>query len=139
MAKYNTYENFALYIHRIYQKGEIKINEIVNVENGNILSYYLNGLSANEYFNLRNFQNKGTICYTSFNDCVNGLNEEISADPVDNAVCDFLPCATINYGVCTIASGSGYIQGSSNYIGDSNCSSIYNGDGVNIKDLNNAK
>ncbi|MBZ9787418.1 hypothetical protein LB456_08105 [Psychroflexus sp. CAK57W] len=125
--------NFNVYSVR--KKNKIIIEEVRDLFTGTIHSYNLTGISDTNYLNLINYmEKKRTICFTSFKSCFDGLQESISENPEDSAVCSFLPCGAINYGVCAIASGSGYIQGNSNYIGDSRCDVIYDESGKNVKD-----
>lgn len=112
-----------------------KIEEVFNPISGELLSYNLYGLSESEYFDLINFNPNSalTTCFTSFRACFRILENSIADSPEDSAICSFMPCSAINYAVCTVMSGSGYIQGESNYIGNANCDVIYDSSGNNIK------
>jgi hypothetical protein len=128
-------ELYELYIFRESIKEKVLIEEIVNPFSGNIISYNLSGINESQYKSLYNNTNKRTICYTSFDDCFQNLQNSIDNDSEDSAICSFFPCSAINYGVCTIAKSSGYIQNASGFIGNNNCSAIYNSKGENVKGL----
>jgi hypothetical protein len=125
--------NFNFSIYSVKTKGKIVIEEVKDLFSGSIYSYNLTGINDSEYFMVAEYmQDKRTICFTSFNACFYNLENSIAENPADSALCDFFPCSAINYGVCAIASGSGYIQGNSNYIGNSNCDAIYDSSGNDL-------
>jgi len=122
-------------IYSVKTKNDIIIEEIKDLFTGQIHSHNLHSINFDQYMDIAHYiQDKGTICFSSFDNCYYGLQNSIAANPADDALCGLIPCGIINYGVCAIARGSGYIQGTSNYIGDSNCDAIYDRNGNNLKD-----
>ena len=49
-----------------------------------------------------------------------GLN-----NPLDQATCDWLPCATMVYLTCKFGEIDGWMQNTPNFVGTRNCSVIY--------------
>lgn len=125
-------EIFSIYIHRIKTKNDITIEEVINVFDGTLISYKLTGISEDDYLNIYS-NSRVAVCYTSFDDCYYNLQNSIASNPLDDMICDLLPCGVINYSACTIMKGSGYTRDSSGYVGDENCEAIYDRDGNDLK------
>ncbi|MFP2996145.1 hypothetical protein ABN763_09540 [Spongiivirga sp. MCCC 1A20706] len=128
-------KEYRLHVYRELTKDDISIDEIVNPFSGNTLAYNLKGIKEGSYLELRGLNTSRTICFTSFNACYNFHTEGLS--PADEAITSFLPWGAIAYGLCSIQEGSGYVRGSNNYRGDSNCDAIYNSSGNDIKNPGN--
>lgn len=126
--------NFGIFFFDIHRKNNMKIEEVSNIIDNSIIDVNLEGISPKEYNDLKqsSFSKDKPICFTSFNACFNTLNYFQSADPEDSVICDFLSCSAINYIICKIGEQSGYVRGVRGYIGDVNCSVVYNEFGIPI-------
>jgi hypothetical protein len=121
-----------VYIQREISYGNLYIFEMVSAITGKIVSYSLNGISEEKYLEFRKkyysddsySEKKSNICFTTFKACIDNLNLGLN-NPLDQAICDFLPCNTIVYVTCTFAELEGMIEESDCFNGCNYCDVIY--------------
>lgn len=120
----NSYKEHIVYIQREISFEGKKIVEIIDATTSEITDFDLINLTEEEYNELSSSLglNARRICFKSFRSCFKKLT---TYDELGQAACEWFPCSTIAYGSCVIASGEGYLQDGSNFIGASNCSHIY--------------
>ncbi len=85
-------------------------NKVIGIEILNALS---EKTIASE-FKENSIKTKGkdvTICFTTFKACFNRTKDG-DGSPTDEMLCEWLPCATMAYAVCSIGQSGGYIQDS---------------------------
>lgn len=120
------YEYDFLFIQRVISFKESVVVQLISLNENEIIDIDLINITEDDYFS-NTFKlpggGKKPICYKSFNSCFKSLTT--FNNPRDQALSDWLPTNTIAYVCCTIASGEGYIQNESDFIGASNCSAIY--------------
>lgn len=52
---------------------------------------------------------KGNTCFTTFDACFQHVSGEVGS-PLDQALCEWLPCKTVAFITCTIAEQEGWIE-----------------------------
>ena len=118
------------YLIRTFKNKEIHVTEFVNILTGEIMSYYLENITdinykelRKYYYNENNFQNKlngdTLVCFATFEACVNHTNG--SGDPLLQAICDWIPCNTLDYLGCLISEQEGWIATSDCFVGCPAC------------------
>lgn len=122
-----------VFVHRVHTLGNSSIEELVDVKDGSLIGYSLNGISKSEYEGIVGSLTAKPICFTSFGACYANFNAGLVQSEIDEVLCDWLPCSTIAYSMCVISQGSGYNRTSANYIGDSNCGKVLDGEGNDVK------
>lgn len=107
----------ALIKQRIIRNDDFIIIEVLSATTNTIISYQLTNLSEVEYDAFKEnhypvdstIESNSTICFETFNACVQNMNLSFDADPYNAAACDFLPCNTITLTVCLMMDAMGYI------------------------------
>lgn len=115
------------YLQRVIKFDNKLIVQIINVITGEQIDNNLVNLTEEEYNSLRLPGNSGggnLICYKSFGSCIGHMNNAID-NPFDQAVCDWVPCATAIYLACQFSNQSGWMQNTSDFVGAARCKVIY--------------
>lgn len=110
------YPQHLIFVQRIIEYNGGSMIEIVNVTNGNIIGYHLENISDEFYLDFTNTNivttGNTTICFKSFDSCINHIKLS-NEQPLNAAICDFLPCNAFAYVTCKMAGAMGYIGGGS--------------------------
>ena len=115
------------YLQRVIKFEKKSIVQIINVITGEQIDNNLVNLTEEEYNSLRLPGNSGggnLICYKSLGSCIRHMNNAID-NPFDQAVCDWVPCATAIYLACQFSNQSGWMQNTSDFVGAARCKVIY--------------
>lgn len=123
-----------IYLQRNIYKDKSIITEFIDIENGDYLDYFLYNCNEEFYQNYKISSSKllmgGGIqaakhsCFKTFSSCFNHVSQGLAEGPTNTVLCEWLPCATLAYGACTIAYTEGWIQSGSNF-NSANCTKIY--------------
>jgi len=122
--KGNVYD--TAFVVREIRKGNILIREIINPQNGTIITSDSKGITYDDYENLKNsyddhnfidnFVKCQTTCYTTFQACFDDIANG-NGSPEDAVACDFVTCNLIAYVTCTFEELEGWIEESDNFVG----------------------
>lgn len=120
------------------------VREIISPKTGEIINRSVFGISEDDYLNLRRScsDNKfdlsllkgrdGIICFTTFDACFQHASFSVGS-PLDQTLCEWLPCKTVAYVTCTIAAQAGWIEESDCFKGCAACDIIIGLESNNLK------
>ena len=121
-----------VYLQRDIIKGNSLIVQFLDITNGNVMEYYLYNCEEEDYLVYQNrIKEIGGIgtekkhpCYKSFRSCYNRTKAGLVQGPIDEVMCEWLPCATSAYAFCALAYFDGYIATASDF-DPNNCTVIH--------------
>lgn len=105
-----------IYLQRDIIKNNTQIVQFLDINNGEVMDYYLYNCSEDDYALYQSKLNETVgglglrhICYKSFKSCYNNTKAGLVQSAADEVLCEWLPCATMAYSFCALAYVDGYI------------------------------
>ncbi len=109
--------------------NRVNIKEFISVKTGEIIYHQLQGMTEEEYVDFieanysYTYLNE-TICFTTMQSCEENLANNTGSG-INGAICDYMPCGTINFLACQMLGQNGQIESSCNFVGCQYCDVIY--------------
>lgn len=111
-----------IYLQRDIIKDNSQIVQFLDITTGDVMEYFLYNCSEDDYTNYQGKADASSggggpkhVCYKSFNSCYNKTKAGLVQSPIDEVMCDWLPCATMAYSFCALAYVDGYIATASDF------------------------